>query len=115
MTRSDGFAGASSLTEVKAEVEVEFAVCSRQFAVALRLTEVKAEVEVKLAVCSLQFAGALCLLKVWFGLSLRGAKNWLRGSGFSRKLQIANWLRHFPQPLIFFLFLSRKKERSSSS
>jgi len=28
------------------------------------------------------------------------------------KLQIANWLRHFPQPLIFlFLFLSRKKEK----
>jgi hypothetical protein len=29
------------------------------------------------------------------------------------KLQIANWLRHFLQPLIFlFLFLSRKKEKT---
>jgi hypothetical protein len=33
------------------------------------------------------------------------------GGGPSCKLQIANWLRHFLQPLIFlFLFLSRKKE-----
>jgi hypothetical protein len=34
------------------------------------------------------------------------------GSLANCKLQIANWLRHFLQPLIFFfLFLSRKKEK----